>query len=273
MRLLRRFPLLIGILAATTIGLARPAAAVHVAVLHSTMLGSNEVPGPGDPNASGSTTIVLNSASGSVCYVIHVAGLSAPLTAAHIHIGPTGVAGPVVIPLPLTGGPNNFAGCTTANSTLIQRIIDNPSGYYTNVHNAPFPAGVERGQLSSATAVNVAVLRSTMLGSNEVPGPGDPNASGSTTIVLNSASGSVCYVIHVAGLSAPLTAAHIHIGPTGVAGPVVIPLPLTGGPDTFAGCTTANSTLIQKIIDNPSGYYTNVHNAPFPAGVERGQLS
>jgi hypothetical protein len=57
-----------------------------------------------------------------------------------------------------------------------------------------------------------------------------------------------------------------------VAGPVVIPFPLIGGPNTFAGCTTADKTLIQNIIDNPSGYYTNVHNAPFPKGVMRGQL-
>jgi CHRD domain len=123
----------------------------HVAVLHSTMIGANEVPGPGDPNASGSTIVVLNSTTGQVCYVIKVMDISLPLTRGHIHIGAAGVAGPVVIPFPLTGGRNTFAGCTTASKTLIQQIIDNPSGYYTNVHNAPFPGGAIRGQLSSLT--------------------------------------------------------------------------------------------------------------------------
>jgi hypothetical protein len=121
----------------------------HVAVLHSTMLGANEVPGPGDPNASGSTVVTLNSNTGLVCYVIKVSGLSSPITAGHIHVGSAGVAGPVVIPFPLTGGPNTFAGCTHADKALIQSIINHPSGYYTNVHNVPFPAGAMRGQLES----------------------------------------------------------------------------------------------------------------------------
>jgi hypothetical protein len=30
--------------------------------------------------------------------------------------------------------------------------------------------------------------------------------------------------------------------------------------------------LAQKIADNPSGYYVNVHNATFGAGAVRGQL-
>jgi hypothetical protein len=141
------------VLAVSTVGLAGSAAFVqttntrHVATLHSTMTGANEVPGPGDPNASGSTVIVLNANSGTVCYVIRVSGISSPITAGHIHVGDATVAGPVVIPFPLIGGPNTFAGCTTADKTLIQNIIDNPSGYYTNVHNAPFPKGVMRGQL------------------------------------------------------------------------------------------------------------------------------
>lgn len=147
MRLLRRFPLFVATLVALTMGLARPAAA-QVAALHSTMLGANEIPGPGDPNASGSATVMLDSTTGKVCYAIKVTGISSPLTAGHIHVGAADVAGPVVIPLPLTGGPRLFGGCTTADKTLIQAIIDNPSGYYTNVHNAPFPKGVIRGQLS-----------------------------------------------------------------------------------------------------------------------------
>lgn len=148
MRLVRRFPIFMVALAMLSLGLARPAAASSGVALHSTMLGSNEVPGPGDPNASGSTVVVLNASTGSVCYVIKVTGISAPLTAGHIHIGSAGVAGPVVIPFPLTGSHTSFAGCTTADKTLIKNIIANPSGYYTNVHNSQFPSGVIRGQLS-----------------------------------------------------------------------------------------------------------------------------
>ncbi len=155
MRVLRRFPVLMAVLSLSMVGLAgsagfvQPTSTRHVATLHSTMIAANEIPGPGDPNASGSTVIVLNANSGTVCYVIRVSGISSPITAGHIHVGDATVAGPVVIPFPLSGGPNTFAGCTTADKALIQNIIDNPSGYYTNVHNAQFPTGVIRGQLQA----------------------------------------------------------------------------------------------------------------------------
>jgi hypothetical protein len=158
MRLLPRFPIVLSALAVLTVGLvgATGSAAFRqtpttgqVAVLGSTMLGANEVPGPGDPNASGSTVVTLNPLTGLVCYVIKVSGLSSPITKGHIHRGAATVAGPVVIPFPLTGGPNTYAGCTHADRGLIQDIIASPSDYYTNVHNAPFPGGAMRGQLSS----------------------------------------------------------------------------------------------------------------------------
>jgi len=152
MRLLRRFPVFMITLAMLTLGLARPAAAAASVALHSTMVGANEVPGPGDPNAFGTTVVVLNPDTGSVCYTIKVQGISSPLTAGHIHIGAASVAGPVVIPFPLTGKNGNFGGCTTASPTLVQSIISNPSGFYTNVHNAQFPGGVVRGQLAPFTA-------------------------------------------------------------------------------------------------------------------------
>ncbi len=36
---------------------------------------------------------------------------------------------------------------------------------------------------------------------------------------------------------------------------------------------TADRDLIVAILTNPSAYYFNVHNATFPAGALRGQLS
>jgi hypothetical protein len=81
----------------------------------------------------------------------------------------------------------------------------------------------------------------------------------------------VCFELTVSGI-APATAAHIHAGPAGVAGPVVVGLtPPTSG--TSSGCVSADSTLIKAIIQNPEQYYVNVHNAEFPAGAVRGQLS
>ena len=66
---------------------------------------------------------------------------------------------------------------------------------------------------------------------------------------------------------APLLAAHIHVGSTAEAGPVVVTL------STGTGCTVVqNRELLLAIITNPSAYYVNVHNADYPAGALRGQL-
>lgn len=108
--------------------------------------GAAERPNPGDPDGSGSARVSLNPGTGEVCYDYSVTGV-ANLTAAHIHRGSAAVAGPVVIPLPPTS-PTGGSACVTAGRTLILEIIRDPSAFYVNVHNADFPAGALRGQLS-----------------------------------------------------------------------------------------------------------------------------
>lgn len=111
----------------------------------------------------------------------------------------------------------------------------------------------------------------TLTGAAEVPGPGDPDGSGTATITLNHGQGRVCWEITVSDI-APATAAHIHVAPAGVAGPVEVPLsPPTSG--SSSGCATVDGDLIKAIIHSPEQYYVNVHNALFPAGALRGQLS
>jgi hypothetical protein len=114
-------------------------------------------------------------------------------------------------------------------------------------------------------------LTTTLTGAAEVPGPGDPDGSGLAKITLNQGQGEVCYELAVEGI-APATAAHIHVGPADVAGPVVVALspPTTG---SSSGCANVDPALIKAIRKNPSAYYVNVHNADLPAGALRGQLS
>ncbi|HEY0733460.1 MAG TPA: CHRD domain-containing protein [Herpetosiphonaceae bacterium] len=111
----------------------------------------------------------------------------------------------------------------------------------------------------------------TLTGAAEVPGPGDPDGIGTASLRLNYGQGEICYALDVTGI-APATAAHIHVGTSNVAGPVVVPLaaPTSG---SSSACATVDRALILAIIQNPEQYYVNVHNPEFPAGALRGQLS
>ena len=119
----------------------------HIPKLTAEMTGAQEVPGPGDSDGTGTATFWMNENAGRICFSLTVANI-VPATAAHIHVSPAGVAGPVVVTLsPPTNG--SSTGCVTATSALISNIVDNPAGYYVNVHNMPFPGGAVRGQLQA----------------------------------------------------------------------------------------------------------------------------
>ncbi len=110
-----------------------------------------------------------------------------------------------------------------------------------------------------------------LTGAAEAPGPGDPDGSGTVQVTFNPDKGEVCYDMTVAKID-EATAAHIHEGAVGKDGPVKVALdaPKTG---SAKGCKTADATLIKTIMANPTDYYVNVHNAAFPKGAVRGQLS
>lgn len=108
--------------------------------------GASEAPGPGDPDGTGTATLRINPGKGQLCYTLRVSNI-APATAAHVHEAPAGSAGPVVVGLQApTGGSSN--GCVSISRELAMEIIREPSDYYVNVHNAAFPGGAVRGQLS-----------------------------------------------------------------------------------------------------------------------------
>ncbi len=118
-------------------------------------------------------------------------------------------------------------------------------------------------------------LSSTLTGAAEVPGPGDADASGSASIVLNQGLATVCFDVSWEDIDGTVFASHIHVGPAGVAGPVVVTL-FTGtfsGTDAVSGCASGvDRGLIKAIRQDPSAYYVNVHGTLFPAGAARGQL-
>lgn len=117
----------------------------------------------GDPDGRGEAYVFgIDGDPTTLCYLVEVekiAGLEKPPGApymAHIHEGARGTNGPVVANLAwpqdgqsadcLTEGePGKFP---TGEPGIVQRILNNPGDFYINVHNAEFPSGAVRGQLS-----------------------------------------------------------------------------------------------------------------------------
>jgi hypothetical protein len=124
---------------------ATPAPAAAGQTLKATLTGSTEVPGPGDPDGSGTATVTIDTVKGQLCYTVQVA-LVDGVTMAHIHKAPMGSMGNVVFPFaaPTTG---SSQGCATIKPELAAAILAAPSDFYVNVHSEANPAGAVRGQL------------------------------------------------------------------------------------------------------------------------------
>jgi len=133
--------------------------------LEARLNGAQEVPAA-DPDGSGKAIVDVDVAGHQVCFDIKFNGIATP-NRAHIHEQVAGVNGPIVVtfwelrippadPGAAASDPRNdtleakqrLSGCTdVADTALLQRIVDNPAGFYVNVHSARYPGGALRCQL------------------------------------------------------------------------------------------------------------------------------
>lgn len=114
-------------------------------------------------------------------------------------------------------------------------------------------------------------LNATLTGNAEVPGPGDSDGTGTFAVTLNAGKNQLCYELAVSNIGSA-TAAHIHTGEAGKAGSVLVAL-TTPANGSSKDCATLERDKILEILKNPENYYVNVHNADFPDGAVRGQLT
>ena len=70
-----------------------------------------------------------------------------------------GESGDIVVPLDVDGFEGSSEGCIEPmeDAAVLQEIVDNPAGYYVNIHTADFPAGAIRGQLAASSPPNTAM--------------------------------------------------------------------------------------------------------------------
>jgi hypothetical protein len=137
------------LLLALCLGLVASLALAGVAMAAETTLtadlaGSAET----DADGSGTATIVLDPDAGTACWTFSVADID-PVTVSHVHVGAEGADGAPVVDLDLDGFDGSSEGCNdAADAATLQAIIDDPAGYYVNVHNEAYPGGAIRGQLA-----------------------------------------------------------------------------------------------------------------------------
>lgn len=153
-------------LALALAALVTPAGAGDVGSYTVEMDGANEVPGPGDPDGSGSATIVLGTVTNQVCVdELTLSNIDDPI-AMHIHAGAAGVAGGIVVNL--TDALDSLPFCTDVTEDVMRELITRPECYYLNVHTEEYPDGAIRGQLVDGECV-------------EVPTTLEPTTTSSTT--------------------------------------------------------------------------------------------
>ncbi|TDX03869.1 CHRD domain-containing protein [Kribbella sp. VKM Ac-2566] len=124
------------VLAAAAFGM--PAASAAPAI----PLNGGQEAAAADPDGHGFFTYTIEGTT--FCWTLSWHDIE-PATAAHVHLAPRNVAGPVVIPLSVAANPGS--GCTTISADLAAGITADPKAYYVNIHTATFPAGAIRGQL------------------------------------------------------------------------------------------------------------------------------
>jgi hypothetical protein len=155
-----------------------------------------------------------------------------------------------------------------------------------------FAAGCGDSDTAPNTDDNRPRFTANLLPSNEVPPV--PNAenvgSGSAVIHLNltrDSAGAITaatadFEVELSGFpsTTAITAAHIHPGAAGSNGPVRVntgiaagQVTLTNGAGSFVrNGINVNAADAQAIVNNPAGFYFNVHSSANPGGVARGQL-
>jgi hypothetical protein len=144
-----RFKIL-GLIATTALlaALVVPGLVSAAGVIMEAKLKGSEEPAGGDPNGKGTAEVLAKKKKEIVAFELTYRNIE-EASAAHIHKGKKGVDGPIVVPLVEERFPSGESGrVRNVDSDLIRKITRRPQNFYVNIHNAEYPGGAIRGQLS-----------------------------------------------------------------------------------------------------------------------------
>jgi hypothetical protein len=169
--------------------------------------------------------------------------------------------------------------------------------YYLRIAGAPLPAGDAQNLSAAINIYNLSVLNhappvpfdleladnlTILTGAQEVP-PVNTIANGTANFQYNAVANTFDLDLFVSGIELTdltalpeLTGAHIHVGPPGVNGPIIVNLGIVGWQVEPAGIRlqlAAQPFPAANIADLLAGdTYINVHSTANPGGEVRGQI-
>jgi hypothetical protein len=119
---------------------------------------------------------------------------------------------------------------------------------------------------------------------NEVPPVGNAESGGRGAAQITVTGTTADVYFQLAGFPGDtrIQGAHIHPGAAGVNGPVILGTPITaatavplsnGQVEYRIFGLPVDATLRQNLMNNPAGFYFNVHSPLNPGGFARGQLT
>src|SRR5688572_11208237 len=114
-------------------------------------------------------------------------------------------------------------------------------------------------------------LTATLSGEEAVPGPGDPNGSGTVRLRVNVRKQKVCQVMRLRRVP-DSSVANIRRGRRGKTGPIVVDLDLSLGRVTRSCTTSVPTEDLRAIVRHPRRFYVNVTSDSYPRSAVRGQV-
>lgn len=140
--------------------------------------------------------------------------------------------------------------------------------WYINLHTTDFPDGEIRGQI---IADNFVLIAFSLSGKQEVPAV-TTTASGSGYALANTMGYAVELKVLTEGVADAIMA-HIHTGPAGQNGPVLVAL-VQDEDNANIWTSSADLTIDADIfaVLAAGGHYVNVHTPANPGGEIRGQI-
>ena len=147
-------------------------------------------------------------------------------------------------------------------------------------------AMVAAALVSAAAASAQVVVATATLGAGEETPILLSGAAGTAEVAIDTVAKEFAITLRVVNIPTTTTAGHIHVGPKGIAGPVVIDFPGISGrlgdfvttfrvgeasfrPAAAIGINTIED-VIQAVVNGNA--YVNIHTTTYPGGEIRGQL-